>query len=100
MPKDSMWKVFFKDSTPVAFILPTEIANSLGTLKYIGVLPEYRGKGLGTIFFQKGIGILKLKGIEYYIGSTASSNKPMIKVFEKNSCSRIMSRVELVYELV
>jgi GNAT superfamily N-acetyltransferase len=95
-----LWKVFFKEGTPAAFILPAIISDSLGTFKYIGVLPEYRSKGLGTIFFQKGLGILKLKSAKYYIGSTACSNKPMIKVFENNKCSRIMSRVELVYEFV
>lgn len=97
--KTDLWKLLFKDNTPVAFILPTVISESLGTIKYIGVLPKYRRNGLGTIFFQKGIGILKLKGVEYYIGSTASSNKPMIRIFENNKCSRILSRVELVYEL-
>ena len=92
-----LWKVFCKGDTPIAFILPSAISTSLGTLKYIGTLPEYRGKGLGSIFFLKGHELLKSKGVKHYIGSTAYSNKPMIKIFENCRCEKYMSRVELVF---
>jgi GNAT superfamily N-acetyltransferase len=92
-----LWKVFCKGDTPIAFILPAEIADSLGTLKYIGTLPEHRRKGLGSIFFLKGLEFLKSKGVKYYLGSTAYSNKPMIKIFENCGCKINMLRVELVY---
>ena len=92
-----LWKVFCKGDKPVALVLPTTMPGSLGTLKYIGTLPEYRGKSLGSTLFLKGLEVLKSKGVRYYLGSTAYSNKPMIKIFENCGCKKNMSRVELVF---
>lgn len=92
-----LWKVFCKGDTPIAFVLPTTIHDSLGTLNYIGTLPENRRKGLGSILFLKGLEILKSKGVKYYLGSTAYSNKPMIKIFENCRCKKNLSRVELIF---
>jgi ribosomal protein S18 acetylase RimI-like enzyme len=97
--KKELWRIFSEDENPVAFVLPTKVTDSLGTIEYIGTLPECRGRGLSTIFLQKGLEILKSKGATEYLGSTALSNKPMIRVFEKSGCSKSMSRVELIYQI-
>lgn len=63
-----------------------------GTLIYIGVVPEERNKGYGKIMHSKGLEILKNKGVKRYIGSTMTTNKSMLRIFEANGCTVRLKR--------
>ncbi|MCB9232004.1 MAG: GNAT family N-acetyltransferase [Bacteroidia bacterium] len=57
-----------------------------GSINYIGILPPFRGKGLGKSLHLLGLHQLKQLGCESYVGSTDSRNEPMLKIFAQNGC--------------
>ncbi|MFD1019348.1 GNAT family N-acetyltransferase [Thalassobacillus hwangdonensis] len=58
-----------------------------GRLFYIGIDPEYQGKGYGREAHRYGIHLLKdVFGAVSYVGMTDESNHAMQAVFEKNHC--------------
>ena len=89
------------DEEPFGMVIPIiePGTNEEGRLFYIGILPEWRGKGLGTHLHQLGLALLQEKGATYYIGSTAIENKPMQQIFRNNNCKPIFQAVTYVKEV-
>ncbi|WP_316570081.1 GNAT family N-acetyltransferase [Neobacillus sp. YIM B06451] len=67
-----------------------------GRLFYFGILPEARGRGLGSFLHKQALSMLKDIGADYYVGSTHMANVAMQKVFERNGCS-VRSYTESYY---
>lgn len=57
-----------------------------GRLFYFGVVPDQRGKGIGTKIHKITLSLLKGFSASYYVGSTDVNNEHMIKIFEGNGC--------------
>ncbi len=87
--KPELWKIAYLNNQPIGVFLPQEFADiaQAGTLFYIGVIPEFRGKGFGKILHAEGLSILANNNIHTYKGSTDIANKPMLKIFEQNNCN-------------
>ncbi len=79
---------FLVDDTdgPVGVVLPQTIGADLGTLFYLGVEPDRRGRGLGAAIHGLGLWILAMRGLRRYVGSTDERNAPMLRVFARNGC--------------
>ncbi|SET18051.1 hypothetical protein SAMN05421676_103145 [Salinibacillus kushneri] len=61
--------------------------NDEGRLFYFGVTPEFRGQGTGVNIHKIALHLLKNHfSAKNYVGSTDTSNQPMIKIFEQNGC--------------
>lgn len=88
------WYAAFNGDSPVGILLPQRFSDipTEGTLMSIGIVPEYRRKGLGKILHAKGLEILSKQGVSDYIGSTDVKNTAMIRVFEINGCENIGTR--------
>ena len=88
------------DENPFGMLIPIidPGKNEEGRLLYRGILPERRGKGLGTPLHQLGLALLQEKGATYYIGSTGIENKPMQQIFRNNNCNPIFQAVTYVKE--
>ncbi len=84
------WRAAFQDGKPVGVVLPQAFADreAEGSLFYVGVFPDRRGRGFGKMLHAAGLEFLARNGIERYVGSTDSRNTPMIAVFTANGCSR------------
>ncbi|WP_409273583.1 GNAT family N-acetyltransferase [Neobacillus sp. SCS-31] len=67
-----------------------------GRLFYFGILPEARGRGLGSFLHKQALSMLKDIGADYYVGSTHMANVAMQRVFERNGCS-VRSYAESYY---
>jgi ribosomal protein S18 acetylase RimI-like enzyme len=97
MRRKDLTRVAFYENQPVGLILPDLIDDELGTFTYLAILPGFRGKGLGNPLFVDGLNLLKSNGATQYFDSTGITNQPMIKIFEKNGCKKVMNRIEFVY---
>lgn len=86
--KKDNWKIVYQDSVKIGLVFPQLYPDDSGegSIFYIGVLPEYRGKGLGVKIHSKGIEFLKNLNATKYVGSTLESNQAMNSVFKKNGC--------------
>lgn len=56
--------------------------KDIGIIFYVGVLPEFRGRGLGKEIIKKAEEIFKSKGVSIVIASTRSDNIPAVKMFK------------------
>lgn len=93
------WKIVYLNDSAVGVVLPQTFAygEDEGTLFYLGVIPEYRGKGLGKIIHAFGLEFLSKNGVLKYKGSTDIENKSMIEIFNKNGC--IQTGTQIIYSL-
>ncbi len=82
------WKVAYIDGVAAGVLLPQVYEGSPheGTLFYVGVCPDFRGRGLGTHLHAQGLSDLAACGVTHYVGSTDTRNVPMMRVFERNDC--------------
>ncbi len=82
------WRAAFLDGRPVGVVLPQAFAGSdrEGSLFYVGVVADYRGRGLGRTLHAGGLEFLARGGIVRYVGSTDSRNLPMLTIFAANGC--------------
>ncbi len=80
--------IFWKDEEPIGLSIPhiEQGTTDEGRLFYFGVVPEWRGKGYGTIFHWLSFELLKKVGAATYVGSTDENNSHMIRIFETNGC--------------
>ena len=95
----SCYSVYWDDK-PLGVVIPIIEPGTYeeGRLFYMGILPERRGNGLGTLLHQLGLALLREKGATYYIGSTGIENKPMQQIFRNNNCKPIFQAVTYVKE--
>lgn len=56
--------------------------GKVGILEFVGVIPQFRGKGIGQKLLHIGLCDLNDYGFEYYCDGTLDENIPMIKLFE------------------
>jgi ribosomal protein S18 acetylase RimI-like enzyme len=84
------WRVAYLERSPVGIVLPQAFSDRTneGTLFYVGVLPEFRGRGFGKVLHESGLGFLAARGVKRYVGSTDARNLPMIAVFRANRCDQ------------
>ena len=58
-----------------------------GRLFYFGLVPKWRGKGIGASIHNHALKLMKGLNAQTYVGSTDVNNQYMIKIFEKNGCT-------------
>ncbi|MBB5253197.1 GNAT family N-acetyltransferase [Sulfurisphaera ohwakuensis] len=56
--------------------------KNIGAIFYVGILPEYRGKGFGKELIKKAEEIFKRKNVDIIVASTKSDNIAAIKLFK------------------
>jgi ribosomal protein S18 acetylase RimI-like enzyme len=84
---------------PVGFSSLFQIGENKGSLGYICVLPEFRGRGYGDIIFAESLNRFRQKGFNEYLGSTNVKNFPMIEIFKRNGCVQKYYRIEYIYKI-
>jgi ribosomal protein S18 acetylase RimI-like enzyme len=91
------WRIASLEGKPFGVVMPDPLSDGTGSFYYISVVPRFRGMGLGKVLLEEGLTLLKAAGVSTYIGSTAKTNKPMIRVFRKAGCKKLTERIEFVY---
>jgi RimJ/RimL family protein N-acetyltransferase len=91
----TLWRVALLDGVPVGLILPLSFGGDpeRGTLSYVGVLPEFRGQGIGGRLHLAGLALLASAGVQRYVGSTDVRNEAMARVFARNGCATTRTRL-------
>lgn len=97
--RKDFWKVAFYKHQPVGLVFPDVVQEKTGSFVYLAVLPEFRGRRFGDLLFLDSLDMLRSMRATEYLGSTNISNYPMIKIFERNVCRKIASRMEFVYQI-
>jgi RimJ/RimL family protein N-acetyltransferase len=79
---------FLKDNEVIGISIPHIEMGTIdeGRMFYFGIVPNWRGKGLGAEIHKITLELMRKLNANYYVGSTDESNGHMIKIFEKNGC--------------
>ena len=79
-----LWKLGYTSTNALmGLVAPLKMWGDIGTIGYIGVVPEHRGKGYCVALLQQGTADLQVEGIQRVIADTDALNIPMQRTFEK-----------------
>jgi ribosomal protein S18 acetylase RimI-like enzyme len=92
------WLLALVDGQPAGLALPQPFPDgpAEGTLFWVGLLPEWRGRGWGRALHGRGLEELERAGVRRYVGSTAVDNAAMRRVFALNGCEEQGMRITYV----
>jgi GNAT superfamily N-acetyltransferase len=91
-PSDtSLWRVAYHAGDPAGVALVNDNGVGTGTLGYIGLLPELRGRGLGRALHAEALWLMRSSGLERYEDATGYDNAPMRAIFAGAECEPIGS---------
>jgi GNAT superfamily N-acetyltransferase len=98
LPDTSLWCTAWLGGDPVGVAFPHAgtPGPGAGTLLYVGLLPAYRGRGLGRCLHAAMLAALRRAGATAYEDATAAANTAMRRVFEVNGCSLLDASVPYV----
>jgi GNAT superfamily N-acetyltransferase len=81
-----IWIGHMKGTPAALVVVQINPTSGWSRISYMGVAPEYRGKGLGQWVHRKGFSALKQQGGVLYHGGTSAKNAAMLKLFERHKC--------------
>lgn len=76
------WQLGYDDDLLIGLIIPQRFNEETGAINYIGVLPEYRGRGYGLDLLSEGTRILNENGIKKIYADIDIANKPLAASLE------------------
>lgn len=72
---------------PCAFVVAqVDIQTKWSRISYMGVMPKFRGRGLGAWVHRHGFDMMRAQGGDLYHGGTSGDNLPMLSLFERHGC--------------
>jgi len=75
------------DSRAVAVLLTrVDVESGWAGIQFLGIVPEVRGRGLGTDVHLHGIATMRDLGGTVYYDGTGETNAPMLRLFDKHGC--------------
>lgn len=77
---------FFENKACALVVAQINKDSGWSRLSYMGITPEYRGKGFGKWVHRHGFSMMKNQGGKLYHGGTNAENFPMQKLFEAHGC--------------
>jgi ribosomal protein S18 acetylase RimI-like enzyme len=89
------WQLVYVEDKVAGFVLPVtydESHGSVGTIFHMGVLPDFRGRGLSRVLLRYTVHTLMRAGVERIFCDTAANNAPMIRAFEAEGWTRLADR--------
>ncbi len=91
-PED--WTVLRLSGRAAGVVFPAfaDATREAATNFYVGVVPEFRGRGLAGTLLVRGIETMLARGATRYVGSCVAENVPMRRAFERIGCSKIATR--------
>lgn len=84
--KDCISIGFLNDQPVALAVVQIEKKSGWSRISYMGVLPEFRGQGLGKWVHRHGFQKMKDQGGKLYHGGTHINNSAMKSLFEQHEC--------------
>jgi ribosomal protein S18 acetylase RimI-like enzyme len=92
-----MWLLAYDGDTLIGLIITQRFDETYGAINYIGVLPEYRGRGYGSGLVIEGVRLLKGASVDKIIADIDVENKPLAAQLERVGFESTMEEVVLIY---
>jgi len=91
------WRLGYIGDLLIGLIIPQRFNEQEGAINYIGVLPEYRGRGYGLVLLSEGTRILTENGVKKIYADIDVANKPLALALEKLGYNFNMEEVVLTF---
>jgi ribosomal protein S18 acetylase RimI-like enzyme len=76
----------YEGKSAALVVAQVQASNGWSRITYMGMLPEFRGRGWGKWVHRQGFTMLKHQGGKLYHGGTLAKNHAMISLFKKHGC--------------
>jgi GNAT superfamily N-acetyltransferase len=82
-PED--WEIAYVGGKQIGLTMPQlhDAGGEIGSNFYLGILPDARKRGLGTLLQRRAVETLIRRGVDLIAGSTDVKNVPMNKIFRR-----------------
>jgi GNAT superfamily N-acetyltransferase len=86
-----LWRIAHLDGVAVGVILGLHppVTPDTGVLLFIGLVPEARGRGLGTALHEEALWLLRGSGAAIYKDSAAETNHRMRRILDRAGCDLV-----------
>ena len=88
-----------KDQPAALIIAQIEPATGWSRITYMGIMPEFRGQGLGKWVHRHGFKMMREQGGSLYHGGAVSSNEGMIRLFQNHGCKEYRRMQEWAFKM-
>jgi GNAT superfamily N-acetyltransferase len=87
----------YDDGAPVGLFFAYTVGE-WGTVPFMGVVPDMRGRGFGADVHAKAVSQLATEGATTYHDGTSCANLAMVRLFEKMGCTKLSEMREFKRE--
>lgn len=88
-------QIGYLDDRAVAFVCAqVSPEDGWSRITYMGLVPDARGRGLGTWVHRRGFRMLREQGGKLYHGGTAAANTGMLRLFREHGCKEVVRMLE------
>jgi GNAT superfamily N-acetyltransferase len=88
---------FFRNEVAAMTIVQIDPNSGWSRISYMGVVPKFRGLGLGKWVHRFSFAQMKRKGGKVYQGGTVANNAAMVRLFETHGCELFHQMEEWIY---
>ena len=94
----SYWECLSDRQTVTSVLFLTKHSSELFELCYMGVIPEFRGKGMGAKLVERALEIVSQAGGQYLALGVDSDNWPALRVYHRFGFANLNTKVVLFHE--
>ncbi|MGA2440407.1 MAG: GNAT family N-acetyltransferase [Tepidisphaeraceae bacterium] len=96
----TLWRLILQDDRPIGVLLLSGIPQTDGTeLVYLGVVPEARGRGLGTILMRHAMELTLREHKRRLSLAVDSRNAPALKLYYRFGMQQVATRWAMIRDL-
>jgi len=95
-----LWSVYELDGEPIAVLLLAPVpAREAYELVYLGVVPAYRGHGLGAVLVRHALAGVAARGGGRLHLAVDAANRPAVKLYERHGFRTNAHKVAMIFAL-
>ncbi|HEX4054377.1 MAG TPA: GNAT family N-acetyltransferase [Tepidisphaeraceae bacterium] len=96
----AMWQLLTERENPLGVLLLSRILHTDAVeLVYLGLRPEARGRGLGTLLMQRAMHLILADHRRSLSLAVDSKNEPALKLYYSHGMQRIAARLAMIRDL-
>lgn len=96
----AMWQLLMERDNPLGVLLLSRIPHTDAVeLVYLGLRPEARGNGLGTLLMQQAMHLILADHRRSLSLAVDSRNEPALKLYYRHGMQRIAARLAMIRDL-